>query len=141
MPEGERFVAPPLVLGVGGCARMRGTTRLRDYKTTRPQKNPGVLRHSQAFSAVRGCARQCEASWRQSGADVVPSRSLAGWGCTWAYIPIQTNELGATNAPLSRQEWLNVYIYRGVFLSFSEIITIFARIFGSIDPLTPQANV
>ena len=36
-------------------------------------------------------------------ADVVPSRSLAGWGCTWAYIPIQTNELGAADAPLSRQ--------------------------------------
>ncbi|MBQ4498686.1 MAG: hypothetical protein II985_00430 [Alistipes sp.] len=52
---------------------------------------------------MRGCARLREAAWRQSGADVVPSRSLAGWGCTWAYIPIQTNELGAADAPLSRQ--------------------------------------
>ena len=40
---------------------MRGTTRLRDYETTRPQKNPVVLSRSQSFSVVRGCARPCEA--------------------------------------------------------------------------------
>ena len=54
-----------------GTAGLRddGTARRRDYETTRPRdhgttrllKNPGVLRRSQAFSAVRGCARQCEA--------------------------------------------------------------------------------
>ena len=69
------------------ATRNFGTTRLQDYKTTRlrdnetarprdhetagQQKNTGVLRHSQAFSVVRGCARLCEAAWRQSGADVV----------------------------------------------------------------------
>ena len=36
-----------------------GTTRPRDHGTTRPaEKNTGVLRHSQAFSVVRGCAWQ-----------------------------------------------------------------------------------
>ena len=37
------------------------TTRLRDCGTTRLLKNTGILRHSQAFSVVRGCARQCAA--------------------------------------------------------------------------------
>ncbi len=101
-----------------GTAGLRDheTTRLRDYGTTGQRDNEttgllkktqaftGVLRRSQAFSVVRGSAWQCVAAWRQKGADVVPSRSLAGWGCTWAYIPIQTNELGAADAPLSRQE-------------------------------------
>ena len=54
-------------------ARLRdhGTTRLRDCGTTRLLKNTGILRHSQAFSVVRGCARQ------QDHAPNIPSsRSL-----------------------------------------------------------------
>ena len=81
--------------------RYNGTTGQRDNRKT--QAFPGILRHSQSCVAVRGSAWLCEAAWRESGADVVPSRSLAGWGCTCAYIPIQTNELGAADAPLSRQ--------------------------------------
>ncbi len=39
-----------------GTTRLRDyeTTRLRDHRTTEKQKNTGVLRHSQAFSVVRG---------------------------------------------------------------------------------------
>ena len=37
--------------------RDHGTARPRDCETTRPLKNTGVLRCSQSFSAVRGCAR------------------------------------------------------------------------------------
>ncbi len=81
-----------------------GTAGPRDCETTRLRETLEKHRHSQAFSVVLSCAEPCEAAWRQSGADVVPSRSLAGWGCTWAYIPIQTNELGAADVPLSRQE-------------------------------------
>ena len=68
-----------------------------------PLKNTGVLSHSQAFSVVRGSAWQCVAAWRESGADVVLSRKLTGWGCTWAYIPIQADEGSAADDPLSRQ--------------------------------------
>ena len=82
-----------------------GTTGQRDHGTTGQRDNGTTEKHrrSQAFSVVLSRARLREAAWRQSGADVVPSRSLAGWGCTCAYIPIQTNELGAADAPLSRQ--------------------------------------
>ena len=58
----------------GWLPRDNETTGLRDDET--PKKH----RHSQAFSvilsrawlcvAVRGCARQCEAAWRQSGVAV-----------------------------------------------------------------------
>ena len=46
-----------------------GTMGRREHENTRTLKNPGVLRHSQAFSVVRGSARLCEAAWRESGAD------------------------------------------------------------------------
>ncbi len=68
-----------------------------------PQVFPDASSHSQSFSVVLSRSQSCEATCCQSGADVVPSRSLAGWGCTWTYIPIQTNELGAADVPLSRQ--------------------------------------
>ena len=35
--------------------------------------------------------------------DVVLSRKLAGWGCTWSYIPIQADEGSAADDPLSQQ--------------------------------------
>ena len=50
-----------------GTARLRDdeTTGRRDYGTTkrhrRSQAFSGILRHSQAFSVVRGCAWQCAA--------------------------------------------------------------------------------
>ena len=60
--------------GLRDCetARQRDyeTARLRDRETTELLKNSGVLRRSQAFSVVRGCAWLCVAAWRQSGADV-----------------------------------------------------------------------
>ena len=49
--------------------RDHGTARLRDYGTTGHIKNAGVLRRSQAFSVVRGCAWLCVAAWRESGVD------------------------------------------------------------------------
>ncbi len=82
-----------------------GTTRLRDDETTRRRDRETAEKHrrSQAFSvvlsragqcvAVRGSARQCVAAWRESGADVVPSRSLAGWGCTWRTSPFRRTSL------------------------------------------------
>ena len=79
--------------------RDHGTTGPRDYETTglrdnrKTQAFPGVPRHSQSCVAARGCARLCEAAWRQSGADVVPSRSLAGWGCTWRTSPFRRTSL------------------------------------------------
>ena len=44
-------------------ARQRdyGTTRQRDNGTTRLLKNTGILRRSQSFSVVRGCAWLCVA--------------------------------------------------------------------------------
>ena len=39
----------------------------------------------------------------QKGLDVVLPRKLTGWGCTWAYIPIQADEGSAADDPLSRQ--------------------------------------
>ena len=104
------------------------TTRLRDYETTRPrdcetarlpeklrcsQAFPGVLSLSQPCEAVRGSARQhgvrvlhtlsSEINFCQKGLDVVLSRKMAGWGCTWAYIPIQTDEGSAADNPLSQK--------------------------------------
>ena len=90
-------------------ARLRDheTTGPRDCEATRPLKNTGVLSHSQPCVAVRGCARLCEvvrgslaSEWCRCGA-----KSKFGWmGVYLAYIPIQTNELGAADVPLSRQE-------------------------------------
>ena len=89
------------------------TTRLRDCGTTRTLKTqsfPGILSRSQAFSAVRGCARQRaiatlqnEMNFCQKGLDVVLSRKMTGWGCTWAYIPIQTDEGSAADSLLSQK--------------------------------------
>ena len=39
----------------------------------------------------------------QKGLDVVLPRKLTGWGCTWAYIPIQADEGSAADDPLSQQ--------------------------------------
>ena len=39
----------------------------------------------------------------EKGLALVPSRNLTGWGNTWAYFPIQEDELGAEDDPLSRQ--------------------------------------
>ena len=49
--------------------RDHGTARPRDNGTTGLLKNTVVLRHSQPFSVVRGCAWLCVAAWRESGAD------------------------------------------------------------------------
>ena len=99
---------------------------LRDDETTGRRdtlKNPGVLRRSQSFSVilshsqsrevVRGCARQLgvrvlhtlsdEINFCQKGLDVVLSRKMTGWGCTWAYIPIQADEGSAADSPLSQK--------------------------------------
>ena len=84
-----------------GTTRQRdnGTTGQRDNGTTGQRDNrktqafPGILRHSQSCVAVRGSAWLCEAAWRESGADVVPSRSLAGWGCTWRTSPFRRTSL------------------------------------------------
>ena len=115
-----------LVQGGGktrGWERPRGwddeTTRLRDCGTTRPRDHgtTGLRdplkkhRRSQAFPGVLSCAELCEAACRESGADVVPSRSLAGWGCTWRTSPFRRTSLvpqmrryhDKGDAPLSRQ--------------------------------------
>ncbi|MBQ4498695.1 MAG: hypothetical protein II985_00480 [Alistipes sp.] len=39
----------------------------------------------------------------QKGLDVALSRRLTGWGCTWAYIPIQADEGSAADDPLSQK--------------------------------------
>ena len=64
-----------------------GTARPRDCGTARLLKNTGVLSHSQAFSVMRGCARLCEAAWRQSGAAVPPIKRLGWMDSTLTYIP------------------------------------------------------
>ena len=74
-----------------------GTTGRRDYGTAEKPSR------SQAFPGILSRAWLCEATCRQSGADVVPSRSLTGWGCTWAYIPIQADEGSAADDPLSQK--------------------------------------
>ena len=45
--------------------------RQQDDETTRQRDNETTEKHSrsQAFSGILSRARQCEASWRQSGAD------------------------------------------------------------------------
>ena len=88
------------------------TTGQRDNETTRPRDNgtpektqafPGVLRRSQAFSGVRGSARQCVASWRQSGADTTLGE-FGSDGLYFGVLPIaDSNSLAAVDAPLSRQ--------------------------------------
>ena len=88
--------------------RANGTTRPRDHETTGPRdhettRHPEKHRRSQAFSGVLRRSQSCEATWRQKGLDVVLPRKLTGWGCTWAYIPIQADEGSAADAPLSRQ--------------------------------------
>ena len=106
----------------GGTARLQDdeTTRQRDNETTgprdhgtaRPQKKCGhrpqypevpksrspVKKPSRSQSCV--AARGSLASeWCRCGA-----KSKFGWmGVYLAYIPIQTNELGAADVPLSRQ--------------------------------------
>ena len=52
--------------------RDHGTTGPRDHGTTgrRDNETAEKHRHSQAFSGILSCARQCVAAWRQSGADV-----------------------------------------------------------------------
>ena len=103
-----------------GTARRRDdeTTRRRDNGTTGQRddetlKNTGVLRRSQSFSGILSRAWQCEAecyttlpsemNFCQKGLDVVLSRKMTGWGCTWAYIPIQADEGSAADDPLSQK--------------------------------------
>ena len=89
--------------GQRGC----GTTRPRDYRTT---EKP---RRSQSFSGILSRARQLgvrvlhtlsnEINFCQKGLDVVLSRKMTGWGCTWAYIPIQADEGSAADSLLSQK--------------------------------------
>ena len=48
-------------------------------KSRSPEKNTVVLRHSQSFSAVRGCAWQCVAAWRQKGAECYTRQKCRRW--------------------------------------------------------------
>ena len=90
-----------------------GTTGRRDDETTRPLKNTAVLRRSQSFSGILSRAWQCEAecyttlpsemNFCQKGLDVALSRRLTGWGCTWAYIPIQADGGSAADSLLSQK--------------------------------------
>ncbi len=85
------------------------TTRLRDYETTEQQKNrktqafSGVLRHSQSCVACAITTLPSEMNFCQKGLDVALSRKMAGWGCTWAYIPIQADEGSAADSLLSQK--------------------------------------
>ena len=108
--------------------RDHGTTRLRDHETARPRdrettglrddgtarprshETPEKPRRSQAFSVILSRAGlratttlPSEMNFCQKGLDVVLSRRLTGWGCTWAYIPIQADEGSAADDPLSQQ--------------------------------------
>ena len=96
------------------------TARPRDHETARPRddettgpRDHGTTekpRRSQAFSVILSRAWQCaiatlpsEMNFCQKGLDVVLSRKMTGWGCTWAYIPIQADEGSAADDPLSQK--------------------------------------
>ena len=97
-----------------------GTTGLRDCETARPRDDKttrlrAAEKHSrsQSFSGILSCARQLgvrvlhtlsdEINFCQKGLDAVLSRKMTGWGCTWAYIPIQTDEGSAADSLLSQK--------------------------------------
>ncbi len=68
------------------------TTRQRDDGTTRRLKNTGVLRRSQAFSAVRGSARRLASEWCRCGASQkrVPrdsTKAYSPWYSTFWDVP------------------------------------------------------
>ncbi len=92
--------------------RDRETTGRRDNGTTRQRKNTGVLslsRRSQAFSVVRGSARQCVAcvavrgrlasEWCRYNARRIWRR----WAVLRRTAHCRHNSLAAVDAPLSRQ--------------------------------------
>ena len=87
--------------------RANKTTRGRDHETSekpsRSQAFSGVLRRSQVCETVRHCHAPKRDEFLSEGVRCGAIPKDDWMGVYLAYIPIQTNELGAADAPLSRQ--------------------------------------